>query len=49
MITPLLISLIVVALVAYLVERALPQYAHAIRIVACIIVALVLARFVGLL
>ena len=49
MITPLLISLIVVALVAYLCERALPQYAQAIRIVALIVVALVLARFVGLL
>jgi hypothetical protein len=48
MITPLLVSLLVVALVAYLAERGMPQYTHAIRIVALLLVLLLLLRWGGL-
>ena len=46
---PLIVSLLVVALVAYLAEQGMPQYARAIRLVALVLVLLLLLRWSGLL
>lgn len=47
MILPLIVWLLVVALVAYLAERAMPQDTTAIRLVALLLALLLLLRWAG--
>lgn len=47
MIITLIVWLLIVALVAYLAERGMPQYAGAIRIVALVLALLLLLRWAG--